>query len=263
MSLISIAIFDTEDNRRSDLTNNTVYDLLETVDFNKHRLFLIDNASCKETKDILRHFALDFEHVFPVENLTIIHNETNVGTARAINQAWKQRNPGEHCIKMDNDVVIHSAGWVEQMEECVRKQPQIGIIGLKRKDLMEYPEHPDENFRSQLIMLPHERGEKWMIVEAVGHVMGTCQMYSSALLDKIGYLYQPGIYGFDDVLSSYRSHAAGFWNVFLPHIEIDHIDPGGTPYTDEKREYVKDYVHGVHVRGHEYVNGQRPVWEDA
>lgn len=254
MSLIAMAVFDTVENGRTEFTEQTLHSLLRTVDLHKHRVIIVDNDSCKETKSVLDDFSAHF---------AVIHLGENIGTARAINRAWQLRHEGEHCVKMDNDVVIHEKGWLDQMEFAVKKQPEIGIIGLKRKDLAEYPGHPDQNFRSQLIMIPHERGEKWVIVEAVGHVIGTCQMYSSALLDKIGYLYQPGIYGFDDVLSSYRSHACGFWNVFLPHIEIDHIDPGGTPYTDEKREYVKAYVRDVHIRGHEYLNGQRPVWEDA
>lgn len=269
MSMISIAVYDTVENQRTKFTKETLSGLLETVDFNKHRLFIIDNASCKQTHDFYKTFSATFTERFTPSNLTIIYNESNIGTARAINKAWKLRKPGEHCVKMDNDVVIHSKGWLDEMEFAVKKQPEIGIIGLKRKDLEEYPEHPNPDFRSKLIQIPHERGERWVTVEAVGHVIGTCQMYSGRMLDikkednGFGFLYQPGIYGFDDVLAAYRAAAIGFWSVFLPHIEIDHIDPGGDAYTEEKREYVREYVKGVHIRGHEYLDQVRPVWEDA
>lgn len=263
MSLIGIAVYDTIANRRTEFTRKTLNSLLETVDFYKHRIILVDNGSCEDTQHVLLNFAENCAAQGAQGCVEIIRNEENIGTAKAINKAWKYRAPGQHCIKMDNDVVIHEKGWIEQMEFTIRKQPEIGIIGLKRKDLMEFPGHPDENFRSQLLMVPHERGERWVVIEAVGHVIGTCQMYSSALLDKIGYLWQPGLYGFDDVLAAYRSHAAGFWNAFLPHIEIDHIDPGGDDYTVEKSESVRPYVEQVHIRGHEYLNHQRPVWEDA
>lgn len=263
MALIALACYDTVENGRTRFTRDTLKSLLKTVDFYKHRIILVDNASCEETQHVLIQFAEECASRGSHGCVSIIHNPTNIGTAKAINMAWKQREKGEHAVKMDNDVVIHYAGWLDRMEECVKKDPRIGIIGLKRKDLEEYPSHPDQNFRSQLIMLPHERGEYWDVVEAVGHCIGTCQMYSSALLDKIGYLYQPGIYGFDDVLAAYRATACGFYSAFIPHIEIDHIDPGGDPYTDEKRAYVADYVKEVHVRGHEYLQGLRPVWEDA
>jgi hypothetical protein len=63
-------------------------------------------------------------------------------------------------------------------------------------------------------------------------------MYSSKLLEKIGYLYQlGGLYGFDDALASVRAHVAGFSTVFLPHIDIDHIDPGTTEYQQWKESY--------------------------
>lgn len=67
--------------------------------------------------------------------------------------------------------------------------------------------------------------------------MGTCVLHSSALIDKVGYLKQPGLYGFDDSFMSMRSRLSGFKNVFLTHIEIDHIDPGGTDYTKWKQDY--------------------------
>ncbi len=65
--------------------------------------------------------------------------------------------------------------------------------------------------------------------------MGTCQMYNYRLIDKIGGLMQPGLYGFDDTLAGVRCKLAGFKNSFLPHIEIDHIDTKETPYWQEKR----------------------------
>ena len=266
MTLIAVAVFDTIENKRTRFTRETLKSLLLTVDFYKHRIVIVDNGSCEETQNVLINFAQECSAQGEHEKescVQIITLSENIGTAKAINKAWQFRKPGEHCVKMDNDVVIHEKGWLDLMEYCIGKEPQIGIIGLKRKDLMEFPGHSDPNFKSQLLMIPHERGEKWVVVEAVGHVIGTCQMYSSVLLDKIGYLYQPGIYGFDDVLAAYRAAAVGFWSVFIPYIEIDHIDPGGDAYTEEKRAYVMQYVKEIHIRGKEYVDGERPVWEDA
>ena len=113
---------------------------------------------------------------------------------------------------MDNDVVIHQAGWVEKLEACIERDPQIGIIGLKRKDCIESPDRTDF-YKSELMMLPHIPGEEWLIVEKVNHVMGTCQMYNSKLIDRIGGLYQmDGLYGFDDSLAAVRCKLAGFYN---------------------------------------------------
>lgn len=224
MSLISMAVHDTVENGRAAFTRRTLESLSETVDWKKHRLFITDNDSCKETKTLLNSdcFGLRFHP---------IALPRNIGTAEALNLAWKHRQPGEHCIKIDNDVVIHQSGWVEQMEEAIQRDPSIGQVGLKRKDCIESP-HRDLNdwYHSELVMLPHQPGQRWIVAEEANHIMGTCVMHSSALLDKVGYLKQPGLYGFDDCFMSLRSQIAGFKNVFLPHIDIDHIDPGGTEY---------------------------------
>ena len=195
-----------------------------------------------------------------LNNVQIIYNDTNVGTAEAINKAWKLRKEGENCIKMDDDVLIHNPNWIEQMEEAIARAPQIGIIGLKRKDCIESVEHEDEYFRSKLWQLPHVGGQRWVTVEEVHHVMGTCQMYSSALLDKIGYLYQPKLYGWDDVLASARSRAAGFKNVFLPHIEIDHIDEGKTPYQAWKEKHAGEDFPLIHKLMDGYKNGNESIY---
>jgi GT2 family glycosyltransferase len=252
MSVISMAVHDTEENGRSAFTRRTLQSLSETVDWSKHRMFIIDNGSCKETKTIITSGILPKQPV-------VITLDANIGTAEALNLAWKERNPGEHCIKIDNDVVIHSAGWVEEMEDAVRRNPLIGQVGLKRKDCMEGPERTDW-YRSELIMLPHESGECWIIAEKCNHIMGTCVLHSSALLDKVGYLKQPGLYGFDDSFMSLRSQLAGFINIFLPHINIDHIDPGGTDYTTWKQEAAAARWAEYHKAVAGYRDGSLPLY---
>ena len=266
MSLIAVAVFDTEENKRSELTRLTLRSLIGSVDFTKHRLVIIDNNSCQNTKRIITDAALDLYVNFPNEGLNPWHLITlpeNIGTARAINQAWKLRHPSEHCIKMDNDIIINQSGWVEEMEEAIRRDPNIGQVGLKRKDCWEWPGHEHADWRSELHMLPHVPGEPWQIVEKVKHVIGSCAMHSAALLDKVGYLYQPSLYGYDDVIMSHRTHLAGFYSCFLPHINIDHIDPGDTPYQDWKQKHSGEQTQQVINLVHEMYNGTKPIYYDA
>ena len=255
MSLLAMAVYDTLDNKRTQFTDRTLESLGRTVDFTKHRLFICDNNSCPDTWALYKKYRDQFE-------FQVISNSSNVGTARAINRAWILRGPGEHCVKMDNDVVIHQAGWLDKLGECVERDPKIGIIGLKRKDVLEDPaKGRDELFWAYSKALPHERGQTWLNVEVVNHVIGTCQLYNSALLDKIGYLYQlGGIYGFDDSLAATRCEIAGFYSCFYPHIDIDHIDCGGDDYTDWKRKYSGELINRFHKVREEFMLGKRSVW---
>jgi len=267
-ALIAMAVHDTEENKRSDMTRQTLDSLLQTVDFTKHRLVISDNGSCEDTQNLYQQFANDFKDVyghhkyagltanFPV----LISNGTNLGTAMAINHALHRRDLGEHCIKIDNDVIIHHTGWVDMMEEAISKDPRIGIIGLKRKDLIQYPGHPDPNFNSELLLLPHNPYDKWLIVERTNDIMGTCTMFNSALLDKVGYSWQPGLYGFEDNLFCHRSHLAGFYNCFLHGVEIDHIDPGGTDYQRWKEKHSGEQWNAYNRVVKEMIEGKRSIY---
>ena len=227
--------YDTEENGRSEYTDETLQSLLSQIEDTDHRLILIDNGSCEHTKFLLEEAEFSF---FGGEKVQVITNKENVGTANAINQAWRLRKEGEHLIKMDNDCIVNYEGdWVGEMERAIARDPKIGIIGLKRKDCIEEPNRNDF-YKSELQMLPHKPGEPWIVVEKVNHVMGTCCAFNSALIDKIGGLYQMGgLYGYDDALAAVRCELAGFYNCFLPHIDIDHIDRGDTQYQKEKEAY--------------------------
>lgn len=256
MALIAMVTYDTEENDRHWMTKETLEQLNRVTNlYDRHRLFIVDNGSDEGTVKLLRVVASRWN------NTTLIENGENIGTARAVNKAWMERRPGEVCVKMDNDVVIHHDGWLDEIEEVFKRSPDIGIVGLKRKDLEERPSHPHEHYRSQLWMLPHEKGQRWIVVEAVNHVIGTCQAYNPLLLEKIGYLEQgDSLYGFDDALASVRSHVAGFANVFLPHIDIDHIDPGGTDFTEWKQGVAAGHLASFRKARLEYQNGTRPLY---
>lgn len=252
--LIAMAVHDTDENKRTAYTIRT---LEESIYPTGVKPWVIDNGSCGRTAQYLRN----------AERNDLIHYvrlPENIGTAKAVNIGWTQRQPGQHCVKMDNDVVIHSSHWLEEMQEAIERAPNVlGIVGLKRKDCWENTMHPDPFYRSKFLQLPHVAGQRWVTVELVNHVMGTCQMYNSALLDKIGYLYQPRLYGFDDALAAVRCHVAGFQSAFLSHIEIDHIDTGETAYQGWKEKHAGEDMIEYNRLKDDYRSGKRPIFEPA
>jgi GT2 family glycosyltransferase len=248
MSLIAMAVFDTEENQRTEYTKETLNCLWETVDLTQHQVVVIDNNSCQETKEVLKKY----------NQFTIITLSENIGTAKAINRGWKLRKGNEHLIKMDNDVVINYSNWVDEMEEYLEADPMIGILGLKRKDIWENPFRND-NYKTTLRMLPHKSGESWKIVEDSEHIIGTCQMYNKNLIRKIGGLIQPSIYGFDDTLSSIRCKLAGFKNSFIPHIDIDHIDTKENQYWKEKIKMGNDILPEFKKMKQDFIDGKTNI----
>lgn len=249
MALVSMAVYHPAGITRWKLTKDCLESLIDTVDPKRHRLVLVNNASPdKATAGTLDLYGREWRRLGG--EATVIHNAENRGTARAVNQGWAMRRPGEAVLKIDDDVVLIDSGWLDRLEECLARDPKLGILGLKRRDLEESPHHPkDHVYHSTLEMLPHKPGERWLVVERVGHVMGTCQLYASGFLDRVGYLYQMGrLYGLDDSLMAYRCKAAGFYSAFYVGADISHPDPGGTEHQEWKQKVAGESLpaYGVH-----------------
>jgi hypothetical protein len=88
-------------------------------------------------------------------------------------------------------------------------------------------------------------------------------MYSSTLLDKIGYLSQlGGLYGFDDALASVRARKAGFFTAHYSHILIDHIDTmeKEDPYTKWKQQYALERMGQYNAEARAINLGYKPIY---
>jgi GT2 family glycosyltransferase len=229
MALICQCVFATADNGKLKYVKECLASLVYSVDLKKHRLIVIDNASFLDARVFLNAFC----DAYPELNISIIHLPENVGTARGINIGLAHRTDGELCIKCDDDVTWQTNGWVDELETAIAQKPDIGILGLKRKDIWQHPNHENPAFRTVM------EG----IFEICPDIMGTCTAYNPAMLEKVGRLIQiSNRYGYDDSIYSVRSEAAGFRNAFLPHIAITHIDEGGTDYTDWKIKEGETYL---------------------
>lgn len=247
-----MAVYSTAENKKDWCLAQTLESLRKTPDIKKHRIGLSVNAYTDETKKIFSEYSDIIT--------TLVYNSENIGTAEAINKIWKDRRDGENAIKMDDDVVIHTADWLYLMEEAISRDNTIGQIGLKRRDCMESTKQSNPFFKSELVQLPHEAGQKWICVEQVNHVMGTCVMHSDALLKKAGYLFQMGQYGFDDVFYSLRSRLLGFKNYFLVGVDIEHIDKGDTPYQKWKEQKASERWNDYQTIYRQYESGERSLY---
>jgi GT2 family glycosyltransferase len=251
-ALIGMAIYSNPVNKKDDCLHQCLASLADTVDFKRHRLILSINDATEKTHDLIRYYRWIISDV--------IYNTHNLGTARAINKAWAKRAPGEHAIKCDDDWIVDRKGWADEMEEAIRRDKYIGQVALKRTDCCEKPSHPDPDYRSTLHMLPHEPGQQFIVVERVKHTMGTCVMHSSDLLDKVGYLYQPSKYGYDDVIMSWRCQLAGFYSCFLPHYILHHVDPGTTEYQPWKERHAGEQTNGVIELVRDMQRGKKSIY---
>lgn len=238
MTILAMCVHCTDENDKLKYVKECLSSLLDTVDLRKHNLHIINNRSNIETTDYL----LDF---IRKNDVGAFHNlKTNIGTAAGINLAIKSRLPNQVVIKCDDDVKWHQSGWVEELEQVFIDNPEIGICGLKREDV-----YGDFTENGKLLISDD--------------VMGTCTAFNPLMMDKVGLMIQPSIYGFDDNLYSIRSIAAGFKNCYLPHIGITHLDEGGTAYTDWKKREAGLYLNEVSNLINMYKTGQLSPYHDG
>lgn len=232
-SIIIQCWYCTEENGKFKYAKECVESLMATVNLSKHRLIIINQNSCDEAKEFLSWLCQK-------DGITVVNLSENIGTARGINIGLRMRLPEEMAIKCDDDLTWGQSGWVEEMEKVIKKRKDIGILGLKRDDIWQRPDHENPAYRTVM------DGK----LEICPDIMGTCTAYNPLLLDKIGFLSQPSNYGFDDAIFSVRSLTAGFKNAFLPHIKITNIDEGGTEYTEWKKREAGVYL----IEASEYMN---------
>lgn len=216
MSLLAMCSYSTPENGKLAYLKQTLNSLAKTVNFDKHRLIIINNSQWDVVSKYLNEVGtIPFTLIEPGENL---------GTARGINLVLRERQHGEPFLKMDDDLTWHNAGWVDDMVRVLCEHPEIGILGLKRDDVY-----------GELI----EDGELlWN-----SDIMGTCVMFQPDMIERIGGLVQfSEKYGYDDTIYSVRSEAAGFRNAFMKNIRITNLDEGGTEYTEWKKREASVYL---------------------
>ena len=272
MPLIAMASYCTPDNNRFPLLLRTLDSLARTVDWSRHRLVVIDNGStCPDARGFFGHserFGLggwvDGGRFYNAPPATLIRNAENRGQARALNQGWVLRNPGEHVARIDSDVAIPDAGWLDRLCDCLDRDPTLGLVALKRTDAWERPDHPDAAWRSELRMLPHEPGQDWLAVEAAESIMGTCQAVSHRLVDRVGYLYQGKfLWSLEDTDFIARAAAAGFWGGFFVNCRVTHLDQtpsGGSEYQRWKEGEADAHHPILNARRAAYLDGSVSIY---
>jgi len=220
-----------------------------------YKLMIIDNGSTDGTVDFLRTLTHP-----QIED--IVYNGENLGTARALNKGWKiAAERGQYAGKLDNDVVFYDNDWLDKAVSVLNDTVDVGLVGLKRRDLEEKPNHNDRFFRTRLVTLPSGQ-----IIEIAEHVIGTCWIVGTQALEDVGALVQIGPYGLDDSLYCIRLRLCGLVPVFLPDVAIEHIDPGHPKYP-EFTQWKIDKATEVFQSGaydklrDSFVNKERPIYE--
>ena len=170
-------------------------------------VIIVDNGSTDGT--------LDFLHEnYP--QLQLIANSENRGVAPARNQGIAVAK-GEKLLLLDNDTEATSTA-INAMIEHLDKHPQVGLCSCRLVDKEGIPQDSCKPYPGLMIKLrnvlgigiktkfePNEEG----IIEPL-YVIGACQMFPRAIVDKVGMLDDRIFYGPEDADWCLRIKKAGY-----------------------------------------------------
>ncbi len=135
LALIVLTTYCTPQNQRLPLLEGTLGMLLVTVDWDRHKIVIVDNCSTDDVTGAVEAFR----NVVPHPTSKYIRNTTNVDTARAFNVGHSVGGRGQNVLKLDDDVVVHESGWLETLELALERIPDLGGVSLKWRLLTEAP----------------------------------------------------------------------------------------------------------------------------
>jgi hypothetical protein len=223
---------------RCDETIATLRSLQTTSAFDDAEVVVWDNNSVDGTAEKLRHLVqsgfLQWDRVF--------FSQENIGCPRALNallHSW--RRPGQHFMKVDNDVVLETKGWVGKLVAFLGEHREVALASAW------YDELADESQRGRF----RARHDGWL---EVFPIVGHCVIHRGAFLDRTGYfdvLAPDHLYGFEDLLMAHRVAAMKLKCAVVPDVRLRNIQQHSSP---DRSEHEGE-------RQSEHVERLRPEYE--
>jgi GT2 family glycosyltransferase len=223
---------------RSDLLQSCLTSLFRTVSSTSVDVVVVDNGSTDDSLEILKD---NFQEV------RVIANPTNVGFAKANNQAIPLCR-GRYVVLLNNDTrVLDNA--IQSLSEFMDRHPSIGCVGPQllnadgsvQPSYMRFPSLVGSwrNFagaRTRWGARPLPRMEGgFAYVDAVS---GACMMLRMDALDDVGLLDEEYFMYAEETDWCYRAKQAGWRTAYYPASQVIHLGEQ-TAHQEPARFYVE------------------------
>jgi len=164
-----------------------------------------------------------------------------------INNFGVSESTGDYVLLLNNDTEVLSADWLEAMVEQAQRQT-IGAVG----PLLLYPDRTIQH-AGVVIGIGGVAGHshKHFPVTAVGYfqalssvtnyaaVTGACLMVQRAKFLEVGGLDEELAIAFNDVDFCLKLIAAGYRNIYLPHVKLYHFESKSRGYETTKEQIAR------------------------
>lgn len=164
-----------------------------------YRHVVVDNGSADDTRRVCADFG--------VERL---HNLDNVGIAQALNQCVAMLELGQRFMKLDDDVTFLGTGWLDEMTRVLDGNESIGGVAI--------PRHGREADQATGNI---DVSGVW-VIDSDQNWWTNCVLYRWEAMQALGSFWQPGLYGYEDVLTGARLRMLGWRTVYLASYRVVH-----------------------------------------
>ena len=180
-------------------------------------VIVVDNGSTDDTLPYLR--SLDW--------ITRIEHDRNEGYARGNNAGIRAAPADCDVLLLNNDTIITSSGWLEEMQRAAYADDEIGIVGCRLvlpdgRLLHAGAYMPVDGFWGQQVGSLEKDVNQYGADRQVQSVVGACMYVKRAVLDAVGLLDEAYFSYFEDTDYCLRAADAGFRTVCAGGVTLVH-----------------------------------------
>lgn len=202
-------------------------------------IFVADNASTDDSVDFVKS-------QFPSVN--IIQNTTNGGYAKGYNDALQHVQADVFCL-LNSDVEV-TEGWLQQIIECFKNEPNTAIIqpkilDYKRKDYFEYAGAAG-GFIDKL-GYPYCRGRIFDTIEkdtnqyddaSIIWASGACLFIRASVFKSLNGFDEAFFAHMEEIDLCWRAHNLGYDTKFVSNSVVYHVGGATLSALNPKKTYL-------------------------
>ena len=200
-----------------------------------YEVIVVDDGSFDETSEMLKR----------VENIEVIHHQSNLGYVRACNDGVRNAK-GDHLLFLNNDTTV-TKGWLKAMVELIDSNPAIGAVGAK----LVYPDGKLQEAGGMIF----SDGRGWNFGNGddpqkeiynrqceVDYCSGACLLVRKSLFNALGGFderYSPAYYEEADLCFALRK--IGSKVIYNPKVVVIHYESvtTGKDASSDLRKYIE------------------------
>ncbi|MDD3051607.1 MAG: glycosyltransferase [Candidatus Cloacimonetes bacterium] len=237
-----------------DLTRQCLENLFRNTEYPNYEVIVVDNASTDKTAEYLRKISAE-------QSIRVLTNKTNLGYARANNQAAKVAQ-GEYIVFLNNDT-IPLVGWLTNLVSKLESDSKIGIVGSKllyadnsiqhcgvvlRRD-RKWFKHPYKFFERMHPIVCYTR--EWDAVTAA------CMITRKSLFTESGMFDEKFVNGCEDIDYCCAVRERGYKIFYEPKSELYHLE-SQTPRTNNNDE--SNFAYFISKRGSYAIKTEHEIY---